>query len=111
MDAGEELPLLPTEDESETGEELPPLATEDESENGSAEVMEGPAGGGLTSSDVEAELELEDASPDEVDAPAEVPTAVKLGDEPSVDEATSPGTVRTPAVQLSAEDPEADASG
>ena len=60
----------------------------------------------------EADLdELDAASVDEVETQTEVPTAVKLGDEPSSDEETSPGTVRTPAVQLSAEDPEADASG
>jgi hypothetical protein len=60
------------------------------------------------------ELEkLDAASADEADADAqtEVPTAVKVGDESSSDEEKSPGTVRAPAVQLSAEDPEADASG
>ena len=55
--------------------------------------------------------ELDAAPEDEADAQTEVPTAVKAGDESSGNEETSPGTVRTPAVQLSAEDPEADASG
>jgi hypothetical protein len=55
--------------------------------------------------------ELDAVSVDEADAQTEVPTAVKVGEEPSGDEEKSPGTVRTPAVQLSAEDPEADASG
>jgi hypothetical protein len=55
--------------------------------------------------------ELDAAPVDEADSRTEVPTAVKLGDESSGDEEASPGTVRTPAVQLSTEDPKADASG
>ena len=99
LDAGEELPPLPTED--------------DEAEDGSAESEGGPADGGQVEADAaDVDLdELDAASVDEVETQTEVPTAVKLGDEPSGDEETSPGTVRTPAVQLSAEDPEADASG
>ena len=54
--------------------------------------------------------ELDTASEDEADVQTEIPTAVKVGDEPSGDEETSPGTVRTPAVQLRAEDPETDPS-
>ena len=99
LDAGEELPPLPTED--------------DEAEDGSAESEGGPADGGQVEADAaDVDLdELDAASVDEVETQTEVPTAVKLGDEPSGDEETSPGTVRTPAVQLSAEDPGADASG
>ena len=96
------------------GEELPPLPTEDdEAEDGPAESEGGPAEGGELEADaIDADLDEVDAtSVDDVETQAEVPTAVKLGDEPSGDEETSPGTVRTPAVQLSAEDPEADASG
>ena len=79
-------------------EELPPLAPAD--------------GGELEADEADADLEeLDAASADEADVQTEVPTAVSVGDEPSGDEETSPGTVRTPAVQLSAEDPEADASG
>ena len=104
LDAGEELPPLPTEDDE---------AADDEAEDGSAESEASPADGGELGADAaEADLdELDAASVDEVETQTEVPTAVKLGDEPSSDEETSPGTVRTPAVQLSAEDPEADASG
>ena len=88
------------------GEELPPLPTaDDEAEDGSEESGGGPADGG------DPEADLDAASADEVKTETAVPTAVKLGDEPSGDEETSPGTVRTPAVQHSAEDPEADASG
>jgi hypothetical protein len=54
--------------------------------------------------------DLDAASEDEADVQTEVPTAVKVGDESSGDEEASPGTMRTPAVQLHAEDPEADAS-
>jgi cell division protease FtsH len=95
----------------EAGEELPPLPTEDdEAEDESAEPEEGPAGVGEMEADA-ADAELDAAPVDEVEKKTVVvPTAVKLGDEPSGDEDTSPGTVRTPAVQLSAEDPEADAS-
>ena len=98
----------------DAGEELPPLPTEDDkAEDGSAESEGGPADGGQVEADAaDVDLdELDAASVDEVETQTEVPTAVKLGDEPSGDEETSPGTVRTPAVQLSAEDPEADASG
>ena len=103
LDAGEELPPLPTEDDTQ----------DDEAEDGSEESEGGPADGGELEADAaDAELDESDAaSVDEVETQTEVPTAVKLGDEPSGDEETSPGTVRTPAVQLSAEDPEADASG
>jgi cell division protease FtsH len=102
LDAGEELPPLPTED--------------DEAKDGSAESEGGPTDSGEMEADeadaADADLDEVDAvSVDEVETQMEVPTAVKLGDEPSGDEETSPGTVRTPAVQLSAEDPEADASG
>ncbi len=99
LDAGEELPPLPTED--------------DEAEDGPAESEGGPTEGGELEADAaDADLdELDAASVDEVETQTEVPTAVKLGDEPPGDEETSPGTVRTPAVQLSAEDPEADPSG
>ena len=38
------------------------------------------------------------------------PSGMKVGDESSGDEETSSGTMRTPAVQLRAEDPEADPS-
>ena len=90
----------------DAGEELPPLPTaDDEAEDGSEESGGGPADGG------DPEADLDAASADEVKTETAVPTAVKLGDEPSGDEETSPGTVRTPAVQHSAEDPEADASG
>ena len=103
LDVGEELPPLPTEDDIQ----------DDEAEDGSEESEGGPADGGELEADAaDAELDESDAaSVDEVETQTEVPTAVKLGDEPSGDEETSPGTVRTPAVQLSAEDPEADASG
>jgi len=117
-------------------EELPPPAANGsgEADRGSAEVEEGPTDGG----DVEVEAdgadaeskglkELEDpkdldaASEDEADVQTEVPTAdewwkdsepsgMKVGDESSGDEETSSGTMRTPAVQLRAEDPEADPS-
>ena len=100
-------------------EELPPLATSDsrEADHGS-EAEEGSEDSGEPQSDgTEAESkelgelkELDAASEDEADAQTEVPTAVNAGDERSGDEETSPGKVRTPAVQLSAEDPEADPS-
>ncbi len=103
LDVGEELPPLPTEDDTQ----------DDEAEDGSEESEGGPADGGeLEADEADADLEeLDAASGDEADVQAEVPTAVNVGDEPSSDKETSPGTVRTPAVQLSAEDPEADASG
>ena len=98
----------------EAGEELPPPATNgSEAGDGSAKA----GGDAMDAGEPEADEadagmdELNAASVDEADAQTEVPTAVKVGDEPSGDEETSPGTVRTPAVQLSAEDPEADASG
>ena len=102
----------------DAGEDLPPLATGGEGTEDGPEDSEGsPADDGEPAA-VDAELgtdvakaDLDAASADEVDAPTEVPTAVELGDEPSVEEEKSPGTVRTPAVQLSAEDPEADAPG
>ena len=95
----------------DAGEELPPLpAADDEAEDGSEESGGGPADGGDPEVDAP-EADLDAASADEVKTETAVPTAVKLGDEPSGDEETSPGTVRTPAVQHSAEDPEADASG
>ena len=95
----------------DAGEELPPLSTaDDEAEDGSEESGGGPADGGDPEADAP-EADLDAASADEVKTETAVPTAVKLGDEPSGDEETSPGTVRTPAVQHSAEDPEADASG
>ena len=95
----------------DAGEELPPLPTaDDEAEDGSEESGGGPADGGDPEADAP-EADLDAASADEVKTETAVPTAVKLGDEPSGDEETSPGTVRTPAVQHSAEDPEADASG
>ena len=105
----------------DAGEELPPLASNGrEADDGSEEEEGGAADGGEldvadavdTKQDEPDELEELDAAPvDEADAQTEVSTAVKVGDEASGDEETSPGTVRTPAVQLSAEDPEADASG
>ena len=95
----------------DAGEELPPLPTaDDEAEDGSEESGGGPADGGDPEADAP-EADLDAASANEVKTETAVPTAVKLGDEPSGDEETSPGTVRTPAVQHSAEDPEADASG
>jgi len=112
LDAGEELPPLPIEEEK---------AEADEADDGSAESEAGPTDGGELETDAaEADLDdLDDTSVDEVDAASvdevekqtEVPAAVKLGDEPSGDGETSSGSVRTPAVQLSTEDPEADASG
>jgi len=99
------------------GEELPPLPVEEEKgEAGSAksESKRGPGESEEPEADADAadpDDASEDASVDEVEKQTEVPAAVKLGDEPPGDEETSPGTVRTPAVQLSAEDPEADASG
>ena len=52
----------------------------------------------------------DDASEDEADVQTEVPTAMKAGNESSGDEETSSGTMHIPAVQLRAEDPEADPS-
>jgi len=96
-------------------EELPPPANGGgEADDGSAEAEGGAADGGeLVEGDADQAAldELDAVSVDEADVQTEVPTAVKVGDEPSGDEEMSPGTVRTPAVQLSAEDPEADASG
>ena len=96
-------------------EELPPLANGGgEADDGSAEAEGGAADGGELERDADPEAELDEldaVSVDEADVQTEVPTAVKVGDEPSGDEETSPGTVGTPAVQLSAEDPEPDASG
>jgi len=79
---------------------------EPEADEADAEPDAGPDAGPDAEPD-----ELDAGSVDEADAQTEVPTAVKVGEEPSGDEEKSPGTVRTPAVQLSAEDPEADASG
>ena len=95
-------------------EELPPPANGGvEADDGSEEADGDPGDrGDLELDEADAGMdELNAASVEEADAQTEVPTAVKVGDEPSGDEETSPGTVRTPAVQLSAEDPEADASG
>ena len=95
--------------------ELPPPASGGgEADDGSAEAEGGAADGGELEGDADPEAEtdeLDAVSVDEADVQTEVPTAVKVGDELSGDEEMSPGTVRTPAVQLSAEDPEADASG
>jgi len=98
----------------DVGEALPPLASGDEdTDDGSGESEGSPADGGEPGADAtDADLdELDAALVDEADSRTEVPTAVKLGHESAGDEETSPGTVRTPAVQLSTEDPEADASG
>ena len=98
----------------EAGEELPPPSNGGvEADDGSEEADGDPGDRGeLEADEADAGMdELNTASVEEADAQTEVPTAVKVGDEPSGDEETSPGTVRTPAVQLSAEDPEADASG
>jgi cell division protease FtsH len=93
-------------------EELPPPASGGgEADDGSAEAEGGAADGGELEGDAYPEAELDGSSVDEADVRTEVPMAVKVGDEPSGDEEMSPGTVRTPAVQLSAEDPEPDASG
>jgi len=98
----------------DVGEALPPLASGDEdTDDGSGESEGSPADGGEPGADAtDADLdELDAALVDEADSRTEVPTAVKLGHESAGDKETSPGTVRTPAVQLSTEDPEADASG
>ena len=98
----------------DVGEQLPPLPTEDDdSKDGSAASNGGPEGGGESEAEVTNSEpdELEAVSVDSVETQTEVPAAMKLGDEPSGDEETNSGTVRTPAVQLSTEDPEADASG
>ena len=95
----------------DAGEELPPLESGDEATDDEAGESEGSGvdGGEPEADAADADLdELDTESVDEVEV--EVSTAVKLGDEPSGDEETSPGTVRTPVVRLSAEDPEADAS-
>ena len=105
LNAGEELPPLPV--EAEKGEAGSANA-ESKKDAGEGEEPEADAD---ADPDDEAEDEADTASEDEVEKQTEVPAAVKLGDEPPGDEETSPGTVRTPAVQLSAEDPEADASG
>ena len=98
----------------DTGEELPPPANGgEEADDGSEEADEDPGDRGeLEADEADAGMdELNAASVEETDAQTEVPTAVKVGDEPSGDEEMSPSTVRTPAAQLRAEDPEADASG
>ncbi len=101
-------------------EELPPLAGPEESdEEDQASSEEGPLAGEDSESDSESDTESEtepDTEPDptpanDAEVVTEVPAAVEASEEPSGDEETSPGTVRTPAVQLSAEDPEADATG
>ncbi len=101
-------------------EELPPLAGPEESdEEDQASSEEGPLAGEDSESDSESDTESEtepDTEPDptpanDAEVVTEVPTAVEASEEPSGDEETSPGTVRTPAVQLSAEGPEADATG
>ena len=95
----------------ESDEELPPPPNGGGEADDGSEAEGGAADGGELEGDADPEAELDAVSVDEADVQTEVPTAVKVGDEPSSDEETSPGTVRTPAVQLSAEDPEADASG
>jgi len=98
----------------DVGEALPPLASGDEdTDDGSGESEGSPADGGEPGADAaDADLDkLDAASGDEADSRTEVPTAVRLGHESAGDKETSPGTVRTPAVQLSTEDPEPDASG
>jgi cell division protease FtsH len=98
----------------DAGEQLPPLPIEDEeSKDGSAASNGGPEDGGESEAEeANPEVdELEAVSVDTEETQKEVPAAMKRGDEPSGDEETSSGTVRTPAVQLSTEDPEADASG
>ncbi len=115
----------------DANEELPPPANaggeaDDGSVDGATEAEGGPADDGEPEAgEADGELKelqklkelkkLDAISADEeeaqTDAQTEVPTAVEVSDESSGDEETSPGTVRTPAVQLSAEDPEADASG
>ena len=95
----------------ESDEELPPPPNGGGEADDGSEAEGGAADGRELEGDADPEAELDAVSVDEADVQTEVPTAVKVGDEPSSDEETSPGTVRTPAVQLSAEDPEADASG
>lgn len=97
----------------DVGEELPPANGDGETEGGPGGSEGRPAnrtepGADAAGADLD---ELDTASVDETDLRTGVATAVKLCDEPSGDEETSPGTVRAAAVQLSAEDPEADASG
>ena len=89
-------------------EPLPPL------DNGGEDAADDSAGseeGPIADADVEPDLELGGASVKEEDAETEVSTVLKAVAGPSDDQETSPGTVRTPAVQLSTEDPEADPSG
>jgi cell division protease FtsH len=106
LNAGEELPPLPSgEEKGEAG------SAKAESKRGPGEGEEPETDAADADPDDAPEDEADTASVDEVEKQTEVPAAVKLGDEPPGDEETSPGTVRTPAVQLSAEDPEADASG
>ena len=106
LNAGEELPPLPSgEEKGEAG------SAKAESKRGPGEGEEPETDDADADPDDAPEDEADTASVDEVEKQTEVPAAVKLGDEPPGDEETSPGTVRTPAVQLSAEDPEADASG
>jgi cell division protease FtsH len=113
----EEISLL------DKGEELPPLAdVVEEDEDGSAESDGGPGDGGDPEAEADADAdasaegadgeldELDPVSVAEADAQTVVPTAVKASDESSSEEEKSPGPVRAPAVQLSAEDPEADTS-
>ena len=112
LSAGEELPPLPVEEEKgEAGS----ANAESKKDAGEGEEPEADADADPDDADADPddapEDEADTASEDEVEKETEVPAAVKLGDEPPGDEETSPGTVRTPAVQLSAEDPEADASG
>jgi len=115
----------------DANEELPPPANageeaDDGSVDGATEAEGGPADdgepeAGEADGDLKELKELKelkkldaisaDEEDAETDAQTEVPTAVKASDESPGDEETSPGTVRTPAVRLSAEDPEADASG
>jgi cell division protease FtsH len=102
LDVGEELPP-PTNGAHETEDDLDEAGS-DESEANSADGAEPEA----DAADADSH-ELDAVS--DADADREVPTVMKLGEEPPADEETSPGTVRTPAVQLSTEDPEADASG
>jgi cell division protease FtsH len=107
-------------------EDLPPLPSPADTEgDGSEESEEGSVDGDELDADAQDAdskklekleklkglKELDGESVIEEDEQVEVPTGVKVGDESSGDEETSPGTVRAPAVQLGAEDPEADASG
>ncbi len=119
LNAGEELPPLPVEAEKGEADSANAESKKDagEGEEPEADADADPDDADADPDDADAdpddapEDEADTASEDEVEKETEVPAAVKLGDEPPGDEETSPGTVRTPAVQLSAEDPEADASG